>query len=69
MKFMFTILGIVTALIISLFILSYHLEKISCHKVAETFGYKCVFTVWTGCVLEDNNGKKFLLEQLRKVEP
>ena len=49
-------------------LLSYWSSKIECKKIAQKLGYECEYSFWAGCIFTDNNGKKFLLEQLRKVE-
>lgn len=43
-------------------------DTYSCKKTAEKLDYKYEYSVWTGCVLQDTNGKKFLLDQLREVK-
>ena len=43
------------------------IDAISCSKTAEVLGYKCQYSIWTGCVIEKPNGEKFLLEQLRDI--
>ena len=62
-------IGCITLLIIiGIFLaIGYTLDNISCHKVAKKLNYSCEYSIWTGCVLENNNNKKFLLEQLRQV--
>lgn len=44
------------------------IDAYSCKKTAEKLNYKCEYSVWTGCVLQDTNGKKFLLDQLREIK-
>lgn len=44
------------------------LDTISCKKTAEKLNYKCEYSIWTGCVLENAKGHKFLLEQLRNLQ-
>jgi hypothetical protein len=43
-------------------------DAYSCKKTAEKLDYKYEYSVWTGCVLQDTNDKKFLLEQLREIK-
>ena len=54
--------------LVAMFIFAYFTSNVSCHKTAETLNYSCEYNIWTGCVLTEPNGRKFLLEQLREVK-
>lgn len=54
--------------LIAILIFAYFIDNISCHKTAKTLSYSCEYSIWTGCVLENKNGDKFLLKQLRKMK-
>lgn len=43
-------------------------DAYSCKKTSEKLDYKYEYNVWTGCILQDTNGKKFLLDQLRELK-
>ena len=47
--------------------IQFGIDAISCSKTTEVLGYKCQYSIWTGCVVEKPNGEKFLLEQLRDI--
>lgn len=53
---------------IIILIFSYFIDNFSCHKTAKTLNYSCEYSIWTGCVLENKNGDKFLLDQLREMK-
>ena len=46
----------------------YWLDNISCNKTAEKLGYKAEYSFFTGCVITDKQGYKFLLDQNRRIE-
>lgn len=46
----------------------YWLDNISCNKTAEKLGYKGEYSFFTGCVVTDKQGYKFLLDQNRRIE-
>jgi hypothetical protein len=51
-----------------LFWIGNSLVAYSCKKTAENLNYKCEYSVWTGCILENSKGHKFLLDQLRNLQ-
>ena len=69
-KFFLQIVGwiIFAVLLVSLIVggVLVNLDRISCNKTATAIGYKSEYSVWTGCVVENPDGKKMLLEQLRE---
>lgn len=65
----------ITLIIISIIILTILLvwigiswDAYSCKKTAEKLNYKYEYSAWTECILQDTNGKKFLLKQLREIK-
>ena len=60
---------IVAALIfsVSLFTISYFMDKISCEATARALSFTPHYSIFTGCVVEKPNGTRVLLDQIRNV--
>lgn len=61
-----TIIFIVFSIFLVLYI-GIQSDKYSCKRTANTLGYSCEYSVWTGCILVKPDGSKMLLEQLREI--
>lgn len=66
--FITMIIGFIIIPIVLVSWLLISLDSYSCRKTAESLGYGYEYSVWTGCILRDTNGKKFLLDQLRELK-
>lgn len=44
------------------------LENTSCNAIAKELGYKAHFGMFTGCILENTNGQKILLNKWRNFD-
>ena len=47
--------------------IAFYLDKTSCEQTSKVLGYKCQYSIWTGCIVETKNGN-MLLEQIRNVK-
>lgn len=65
------VICIIGLLVLMFFVIGtpfYWLDNISCNKTAEKLNYKGEYSFFTGCVMTDKQGHKFLLNQNRRIE-
>ena len=63
MSFLITAFSVLAVIALVIFF-----ESVQCHAKADALGYKCKYGPISGCILQKDNGKKVLLEQLRDFD-
>ena len=59
---------LIVLFLISVIYIGFLLNKTECNAKANALGYKSEYHFFSGCVLENIEGKKILLQQLREME-
>ena len=60
---------IVSILVVAVpvFTIGYFMDKISCEATARALSFTPHYSIFTGCVVEEPNGKRVLLDQIRNI--